>query len=430
MTVNAPTEHAPYVADTAAAIARARRAAIADRYAIDSFVVEWRKLTALADIADEWRELAARALVPNVFYEPAFALAAAPLFGRDAGAVLVWSGTMPRKLLGFFPARIETRRYGLRLPVLVGWTHPFAPLGVPLVEREAAEPVIAAWLAHLAGSTTLPGLLLLPLVPEDGAFAAALSAVIRRAQMPTAQFNPHSRALLAPQGERSGYVEHALGPRKFRELRRNARRLGEAGAPLFVAATEPTPVAAAIEDFLALEASGWKGQARTAAACDEAVGEFVKTAVGTLAVEHKAEIDRILLDGRPIAASITLRSGSGAWFWKIAYDETWARFAPGVLLTAWVTERLADDLTLARTDSCATADHAVMNRIWSERLPVHDLLLGVRPRAPFASATRLEGLRLAAIAAAKATRQRLRGYVGLASRSLQKLAAEAHAIFG
>jgi hypothetical protein len=223
MTVKAPTEHAPYVLDTAAAIARARRAAIADRYAIDSFAVEWRSLTELDDITDAWRELAGRALVPNVFYEPAFALAAAPVFGNDAGAVLVWSGTAPRRLLGFFPARIETRRYGLKLPVLVGWTHPFAPLGVPLVEGDAAEPVIAAWLAHLAGSDQLPGLLLLPLVPEDGAFAAALSAVIRRAQMPAAEFNRHCRALLAPHGERSGYVERALGARKFRELRRGRR---------------------------------------------------------------------------------------------------------------------------------------------------------------------------------------------------------------
>src|SRR5580658_1810069 len=157
MTAIASIAPAPHfvLAGTAAAITSARRAVVADRYAIDSFATEWLELSQLQSIAEEWRELAARALVPNVFYEPAFALAAAPLFGRDAGAVLVWSGTMPRKLLGFFPARIETRRYGLRLPVLVGWTHPFAPLVVPLVEREAAEPVIAAWLAHLAGSTTL-----------------------------------------------------------------------------------------------------------------------------------------------------------------------------------------------------------------------------------------------------------------------------------
>jgi CelD/BcsL family acetyltransferase involved in cellulose biosynthesis len=404
MTVKVPTEPAPQSFDAAAAIASARRAAVADRYAIDSFAVEWHELSQLDAIADEWRALAARALVPNVFYEPAFARAAAPVFGRDAGAVLVWSGTAPRKLLGFFPARIEARRYGLKMPVLVGWTHPFAPFGVPLVEREAAEPVITAWLAHLADDARFSGLLLLPFLPEEGPFAASLRTVLRRARMPAADFNRHSRALLAPDGNRSAYVEHGLGARRYRELRRTVRRLCEAGAVLFTTAAGPADVKRAIDDFVELEASGWKGEAGTAAACDDDVREFFKTAVAGLAAEHKAAIDRILLDGLPIAAAITLRSGDGAWFWKIAYDEAQARFSPGVMLTALVSERLAEDVTIAHTDSCATADHAVMNRTWSERLALRDLLVAVRPQAPFGLAQRLERTRASTISAAKTVR--------------------------
>ena len=85
----------------------------------------------------EWRALAARALEPNVFYEPAFALAAAPVFGARCGAVLVWSqgGT---RLIGLFPAR--DRAALRRAAVLAGWTHPYAPLGAPLVDRDEAEP--------------------------------------------------------------------------------------------------------------------------------------------------------------------------------------------------------------------------------------------------------------------------------------------------
>ncbi|MGC2125719.1 MAG: hypothetical protein WA652_22985, partial [Xanthobacteraceae bacterium] len=137
------SQFAPHVAleRTVSAIASARRAMLADRYAINSLTVEWRWLADLLPIADAWRDLAARALEPNVFYEPGFALAAASVFGNDVGAALVWSGTSPRQLLGFFPARLSERRYGLRLPVLIGWTHPYAPLGTPLIERDAAEPV-------------------------------------------------------------------------------------------------------------------------------------------------------------------------------------------------------------------------------------------------------------------------------------------------
>ena len=407
MTVNASTDLA-FASEAAAAIAGMRRAALADRQA-NALATEWRPLEQLEAIAGEWRELAERALEPNVFYEPAFALPAARVFARDAGAVLVWSQTQPRRLLGFFPARIERRRYGLHLPVLVGLTHPYGPLGVPLVEREAAEPIIAAWLTHLAGDPALPGFLLLPFLPADGAVATVLAMIVRRAQIPTAAFNRRRRALLAPSGERSLYIEQAIGARRQKELRRQWRRLSETGAVLLTAATEPPAVAAALGDFLALEAGGWKGRAGTATADRDDLHRFLRTAVGGLAAEGKVSINRILVDGRAIAATITLRSGRGAWFWKIAYDESFARFSPGVTLTVALTNELLEDLAIERADSCATENHPMIDRLWRERLALCDRLVALRPQAPFTAVRRLEALRSAAIAAAKSARDYFRG---------------------
>ena len=389
------------------AIASARRAVVADRYAANSLAVEWRPLTELTSIAGEWRDLAARTLEPNVFYEPAFALPAAEVFGGDAGAVLVWSGTSPRKLLGFFPARVEPRRYGFKLPVLVGWTHPYAPLGTPLVEREAAEPVIAAWLAHLADNPELPGLLLLPFLPTDGAFATTLDAIARRAQMPSADFNVHQRAQLVPRDDRLLYVERTLGQHRHKELRRYVRRLADVGAILFTTATESPAVAKAVEDFFDLEARGWKGQAGTAAAFHADIRHFMTTAVAGLAAESKIAINRIFIDGRAVAVAITMRSGDTAWFWKIVYDEKFAQHSPGVVLTFAVTEDLVEDATLFRTDSCATANHPMIDHIWRERLALADRLIAVRPQAPFPAARRLEKLRHAAIATARAVRAQM-----------------------
>ena len=405
------SQFAPRVAleRTVSAIASARRAVVAERYAIGCFAVEWRSLVELGAIEDEWHDLGRRALEPNVFYEPGFALAAAPVFGRDVGAILVWSGTRPRKLLGFFPARVSERRYGLKLPILVGWTNPFAPLGTPLVEREAAQPVIAAWLAHLAADPSLPGVLLLPLIAEDGPFAAALGAILRRAQMPCADVARHRRPLLCPpHKDRAQYIERALSAHRHRELRRTWRRLADLGALLVSTATEPAGVAAAMADFFALEAGGWKGKAGTAAADNEDVQRFIKTALRALGASGQVAIDRLLLDGRAIAATITFFSGDTAWYWKTAYDEKLARYAPGMLLTAVLTEQLADDAGIARTDSTAAPDNTMLDHIWGEQLTLCDRLIAVRPAVPFARARRLERLRGIAVAAAKSIRGRLR----------------------
>src|SRR5882757_6559778 len=121
--------------------------------------VEWCSVSALAPLADEVRALAARAAEPNVFYEPAFMLAAAPVFGANAGATLVRNSA--GRLVGVFPARKERPQGGL-IPMLTGWTHPFAPLGVPLVDCDDAQGVIAAWLDRLAHAAKMPALLFMP----------------------------------------------------------------------------------------------------------------------------------------------------------------------------------------------------------------------------------------------------------------------------
>jgi CelD/BcsL family acetyltransferase involved in cellulose biosynthesis len=370
--------------------------------------VEWRPLADLASIAAEWRALAAHALVPNVFYEPAFALAAQPVFGRDVGATLVWSRGANRRLLGLFPARTERHRYGLRWPIVVGWINPYAPLGLPLVDREAAEPVLDAWLAYIASHR--PRLLLLPMFQQQGELASAFEAALARCGGTSVAFAPHERALLAPAGDRAEYVERALPHKKLKELGRQLRRLGDDGAVAWDIARDPAAISAALADFLGLEEAGWKGRASTAAASSPSIRAFLEEAVSALAREGKAEITRLLLAGRAIAALIVLRSGDTAWCWKIAYDEHHARASPGVQLMLQATKALLAEPGLARVDSCAAPDHPMIDHIWRERLPLAHRLVqpGPRGQAAFAFTRALEAARTGAIAAAKHARDRLR----------------------
>jgi CelD/BcsL family acetyltransferase involved in cellulose biosynthesis len=373
--------------------------------------VEWRALAELGPLVGAWRALAARALEPNVFYEPAIALAAAPVFGRDAGAGLVWAGSANARLVGFFPGRIERCRYGLGPAVLVGWTHAFAPLGTPLVDRDVGAAVVGAWFDHLAQDRDLPGLLLLPYCPEHGAVTQALDHALAARGGRLASFSRHERALLAPDAAgRIGYLDRAMGAKKRKELRRQRNRLADDGTVTHRTARDPAAVAEALAEFLALEAAGWKGRAGTAAQDDHDVRHFMETTLARLAADGQVTIERLCIDGRAIAAAIVLRSGTSAWCWKIAYDEHFARASPGVQLVADVTQALLDDPMLTRADSCATADHPMIDHIWRERLPLADRLIAVGPDAlrMFAPACMLERVRRGIIAKVKAARHALR----------------------
>lgn len=392
------------------AIASARRASAADRHATMNFDVELRPLAELAATADDWRLLAGRAVEQNVFYDPAFALAAAPLFGTDVRVGLVWSRT-PRQLVGLFPIRIARRRYGVPFAVMVGWTHPYAPLGTPLVDREMVEPVIAAWLDYIADDAALPDLMLMPSMAEAGAFATTLADVLARRSCQATPFDRHERALLLPGDSRADYFQRSLSGKRLRNMRRRQRRLEELGAVAVEQAKGGEALARGLDEFFMLESAGWKGRAGTAALQNQGVRDFIQRAVTALGRDDKVLIHRLRADGKTIAATIALKSGDMAWGWKVSYDEAYADYSPGVLAVAGLTETLLADPAIAQADSCATATDTMAPQLWNERLTMADWLFTAAAGTDFSFglASRLEALRRTAIAAAKSARDHLRG---------------------
>jgi CelD/BcsL family acetyltransferase involved in cellulose biosynthesis len=373
-----------------------------------TFLTERRPLAALSDIFEPWRRLAVRAIEPNVFYEPGFALAAAPVLGRDVEAILVWSADTPRQLLGLFPVHAVARCYGVKLPLLVGWTHPFAPLGTPLIDRAAPAAVAAAFLDHVAGDATLPELLLMPMLTEFGPVAQALRFAIEGRGGVYAARGRHRRAALDLDGDAARELDHAVGQKRLKEFRRLRRRLAEAGPVEFEFARTPIDVARALRSFLVLESQGWKGAAGTALIQSRDLRRFAETAVEALARDGRAGVARLSLGARPIACIVTLQSGSGVWTWKIAYDESMARFSPGLQAMTELTEALVADTAVAFVDSCAAPDHPMIDHLWHDRIAIADLMIALKPGAQFAVACRLESMRRHAIAWARGARDLLR----------------------
>jgi CelD/BcsL family acetyltransferase involved in cellulose biosynthesis len=353
--------------------------------------------------AEEWRALCARALQPNVFYGPDFAGAAAPAFGADAGVVLVHD--QAGALIGIFPARRDPRRYGMPFGVIAGWTHPYAPLGLPLVDRDRPVEALQGFLTHLARDMR-QRFLLMPLLPRDGAFADALAEALTTCGLSCAEFDIHARAMLRPIGERDDYIAHAINRKRRRNIARMRNRLADLGDLAHETARDESDARLYLADFLALEAGGWKGRAATAAACYPDIRQFMERAMAALARHGGAQFDRLRIGDRTIAATIVLRDGATAWMWKTAYDEDLSQLSPGVQLTIDVTRRLLSDNDIAMVDSCATPEHPMIDHIWRERLALSDRLIALRPddAAGFRIACGLERLRRDAIGAAKSIR--------------------------
>jgi hypothetical protein len=74
------------------------------------------------------------------------------------------------------------------------------------------------------------------------------------------------------------------------------------------------------------------------------------------------------LDGKAIAMKLNLRSRTTSYSLKIAHDESYAQFSPGVLLELFNIKSFgAEPSAILRMDSCAVPNHSMIDRLWDGR---------------------------------------------------------------
>jgi CelD/BcsL family acetyltransferase involved in cellulose biosynthesis len=312
-----------------------------------------------------WDGLAARVGTPNPFFESWYLLPGLARF--DPGArILIASLARGGMLEALVPLQ-RARRYGRHpLPHLAVWLHANAFLGAPLVAvgaEEAFWEALLDWADHHAGPALFLHTAALPL---DSALVEALRAVGARQGRRVAMVHREERAMLASPLTPAAYLDAALPGKKRKELRRQQARLAEQGTLTATRHGDETDIAAWIERFLALEARGWKGSAGSALACAGETAGLFRMAMAEAAARGQLERLSLELDGRPIAMLATLIAPPGAFSYKTAFDETFSRFSPGVLLQL-ENLKLLERADIAWTDSCAAPDHPMIDSLWRER---------------------------------------------------------------
>jgi CelD/BcsL family acetyltransferase involved in cellulose biosynthesis len=323
-----------------------------------------------------WADLAARAVEPNAFYHPAWASAVARHAEGKSGAcaLLAWNGPARTKLIGFLPVISAWRALRLPIPVLVAW-QAYAPLTTPLLDRDETEAAARALMAAAADAGAFA--LLLPALAGTGPAAGALRAAIAEFKSKTCSFNAHERACLDATQDGDAAVQ-TLGAKKVKELRRQRNRLADSGDVKFEVTNSGADASAALDEFLKLEAAGWKGARGTALAAREGDAAFVREAVLALVEAGAAEVATLASGDNVVAAGVMLRHQRRGFFFKIAYDETAAKTSPGVQLTLDLTRHMCADAGIDDVDSTAASGHPMIDHVWHSRLAVCDLLLPTR----------------------------------------------------
>ncbi len=337
-------------------------------------VLDWQ-CGAAPSIVSRWDALAREAAEPNPFLESWYLLPALRSLASDQAVkfLLLEQG---ERLIGLLPLVHNRRYYRHPFPNLAGWTHPNAFLGTPLVARGREE---AFWRALLAwADNNCGGALFLHLAQMslEGPVFDALTRLIGKQGRTGAIVHREERALLASTDRPEAYYEASLSGKKRKELRRQLNRLSEQGTIEFDRREDVDGLDAWTDAFLELEAGGWKGRAGSALALAKPTATLFREALAGAAAQGRLERLSLSLDGRPIAMLANFVCPPGVFSFKTAFDESFSKFSPGVLLQC-ENLMVLDRRDIEWSDSCAAADHPMIDHIWRERRPVGHVSIAI-----------------------------------------------------
>jgi Acetyltransferase (GNAT) domain len=276
------------------------------------------------DLQEELDILANRAMESNLFFSGCFLAPAIPrLDERQIRLAILRDDVDGRKRSRFvIPFSVEKPGFSVGAPIMRVWSNPFGPLGTPLVDAEDAAETIDNALEALADPRTrLPQVLVLPDLRLDGRFTQLVKAVAMSRDLPLATTAITQRPMLVSEVDGDAYLAAAIGKSHLRDMRRQYRRLAALGMLRYNVARQPAEIRHRLEEFLLLEASGWKGRKRSAMVLDRYRAAFAREAVTNLAEIDAVRIHTLDLDDRAIASLIVFVKGGEAYTWKTAYDE-------------------------------------------------------------------------------------------------------------
>lgn len=339
----------------------------------------------LAEHAVAWEELARNAIEPNVFYEPWMLIPAAKLFSTDGDLrfVFIYGSDQARPhespvMCGMFPLERISDHRGIPVSVFRFWKHDYCFLCTPLVRSDAARECLETFLSWLSDAPA--HLMEFSFIAGDGPISGLLIDLFSERRSLTFQSEAFTRAVLRPSQDEHGYIRASLAGRRIKDLRRCERQLAAAGNVEYCALDRDGDLLQWIDEFARLEAAGWKGRAGTAIAQRAADLEFFHRAA--LGAFERGQLMMLALrfEGKPVAMKCNFLSGDGSFAFKIAFDESFARFSPGVLLELENIHRVHSDRRIEWMDSCAAAQHAMINRLWRERRVIQTTLMGTGGR--------------------------------------------------
>jgi hypothetical protein len=313
---------------------------------------------------------------PNPFAQP---MARAVSMGH-ARKALAWSAGLPDGRMIHWPCRLARLLPGLQVLMSPRLTL-YETDGGPDVADDSADALLALLLNADSFPAGWPHILVAQRIVAEGPVWEALQRLVASGAIAIHPIVDWERSILDRRtaADAETYVSQAHSPSRVKRLRQKRKALERLGSLKLEVASEPEHLQDAVDTFCALEAAGWKGAAGTALARDPDGLAYVAGLMAVLEAEGNAFALTLRLDDRAIASSLFVKSGGDVVFWKTAYDESLAKYSPGVVLDLFVTEWLYAQPWFETMDTGHDDSVDPAREIWSERRKMATVVIDMKP---------------------------------------------------
>ena len=298
-------------------------------------------------LAADWNHLSASAIQSAGCNAPELIL---PLLKHVGGANLQTVSHGPDLLMAF---PTSSKRLFLKT-----WETPLTSCGLPHLNSELGASVMLAFINAQAKPV------LFDAIPSQGALIETLKKQAANFQI----VQIWRRAALKPTGSFDDWLQTNFDQKRRKEFKRVRNRLSEQGDMTTDILHQGQDARKFVDDLLALEAKGWKGGRGTAIAANPKLKLAFVEACANLHRAKKLRFWSLKLNGKAIASLYAIVEGDQAWLGKIAYDEAFAKYSPGVQIILDSTEALFSETQIKQIDSSAIPNHPMIDRIWRDRV--------------------------------------------------------------
>ena len=338
----------------------------------------WISADDLAARQSAWDFLSENALQTNPAFESNYLIPALRHLASDAVQVIIvedWNASEVQNVVAVVP--IETKRmYQLPFKTAEVWRHDQCFNTTPLLFKDCAAK---AWslVCDLLVSDGY-SLLSLDTVSAQPEVDAVFQEIEKRPAGKRFQRDQFLRAGFAPGVTADEYILKHVSKSTRKKLHATLDKLARIGDLSWERSTDESDFGQLAEDFLKLEAAGWKGEAGTALACSESTQSFYRELIRRSAVQRKAKFLSLKFNGQPIAMISDIQTSSTVYCYKSTYNDKYARYSPGLQTEFKNIEYLHRD-RIQRGDSCTVPGKLSIGRIWGQSLAYQNLVFSLKP---------------------------------------------------